>query len=67
MVLSPETVGKMMPDVYKKVEDEMVPLDGVLLPESIADQYWMLHKQPRNAWTFDLDLRPWSGSAWFNS
>jgi NAD(P)-dependent dehydrogenase (short-subunit alcohol dehydrogenase family) len=33
--------------------------DGILDPEHIADQYWMLHQQPRDAWTFELDLRPW--------
>ncbi len=33
--------------------------DGILKPENIADQYWMLHSQPRAAWTFELDLRPW--------
>jgi hypothetical protein len=21
---------------------------------------WFLHQQPRDAWTFELDLRPWS-------
>jgi len=33
--------------------------DGILNPEHIADQYWMLHDQPRDAWTHELDLRPW--------
>jgi len=33
--------------------------DGILNPEHIADQYWMLHNQPRDAWTHELDLRPW--------
>jgi short-subunit dehydrogenase len=33
--------------------------DGILDPEHIADQYWMLHNQPRDAWTHELDLRPW--------
>ncbi len=33
--------------------------DGILNPEHIADQYWMLHSQPRDAWTHELDLRPW--------
>ncbi len=33
--------------------------DGILNPEHIADAYWMLHKQPRDAWTHELDLRPW--------
>lgn len=35
------------------------PQDGILNPEHIADQYWMLHNQPRDAWTHELDLRPW--------
>ncbi|SIR82193.1 SDR family oxidoreductase [Pseudomonas sp. A214] len=34
--------------------------DGILNPEHIADNYWYLHTQPRDAWTFELDLRPWS-------
>ncbi len=33
--------------------------DGILNPEHIADTYWMLHQQPRDAWTHELDLRPW--------
>ena len=32
---------------------------GILNPDHIADQYWMLHQQPRDAWTHELDLRPW--------
>ena len=33
--------------------------DGILNPEHIADAYWSLHCQPRDAWTHELDLRPW--------
>ena len=33
--------------------------DGILNPAHIADNYWNLHRQPRDAWTFELDLRPW--------
>jgi NAD(P)-dependent dehydrogenase (short-subunit alcohol dehydrogenase family) len=33
--------------------------DGILSPEHIAEAYWYLHGQPRDAWTFELDLRPW--------
>jgi len=33
--------------------------DGILHPEHIAESYWMLHLQPRDAWTHELDLRPW--------
>jgi len=34
--------------------------DGILDPEHIAQNYVMLHRQPRDAWTHELDLRPWS-------
>jgi len=33
--------------------------DGILNPDHIAENYWHLHQQPRDAWTFELDLRPW--------
>jgi NAD(P)-dependent dehydrogenase (short-subunit alcohol dehydrogenase family) len=33
--------------------------DGILSPDHIADAYWYLHTQPRDAWTFEIDLRPW--------
>jgi len=32
--------------------------DGLLQPDAIAETYWHLHQQPRNAWTHELDLRP---------
>jgi NAD(P)-dependent dehydrogenase (short-subunit alcohol dehydrogenase family) len=32
---------------------------GILDPEHIAENYWHLHRQPRSAWTHELDLRPW--------
>ena len=32
--------------------------EGILNPEHIAEAYWWLHQQPRDAWTFELDLRP---------
>ena len=35
---------------------------GILNPESIAENYWNLHCQPRDAWTHEIDLRPWSES-----
>ena len=33
--------------------------DGILNPEHIAEAYWQIHCQPRDAWTHELDLRPW--------
>ena len=37
--------------------------DGILNPDHIAEAYWWLHQQPRDAWTFELDLRP-SAERW---
>lgn len=41
---------------------ELKEQDGILNPEHIADAYWNLHVQPRDAWTHELDLRPWMES-----
>lgn len=35
------------------------PRDGILNPDDIAENYYMLHMQPRSAWTHEIDLRPW--------
>ena len=42
------------PALYEKKAE-----DGILSPDHIAEMYWMLHRQPRDAWTHELDLRPW--------
>ena len=34
--------------------------DGMLAPDAIAELYYQLHVQPRSAWTFEADLRPWA-------
>jgi hypothetical protein len=31
----------------------------LLEPDAIASAYLALHRQPRSAWTQELDLRPW--------
>ena len=36
--------------------------DEILKPEDIAAAYVNLHKQPRSAWTHEIDLRPWRES-----
>src|SRR5450830_1607611 len=33
--------------------------DGIVNPEHIADVYWQLHMQPRDAWTHETEIRPW--------
>jgi len=40
-----------------------LPPDVLMNPESIANAYWALHQQSRDAWTFELDLRPY-GETW---
>jgi NAD(P)-dependent dehydrogenase (short-subunit alcohol dehydrogenase family) len=49
-----EFIRENFPERYKLKER-----DGILNPDHIADAYWMLHQQPKDAWTHELDLRPW--------
>ncbi|MFD1556235.1 SDR family oxidoreductase [Paraburkholderia silviterrae] len=37
--------------------------DGIVDPNSIAEAYYQIHMQPRNAWTHETELRPWM-EAW---
>jgi NAD(P)-dependent dehydrogenase (short-subunit alcohol dehydrogenase family) len=34
--------------------------DGMLDPAAIAESYHQLHAQPRSAWSWEVDLRPWA-------
>jgi len=34
--------------------------DQLMNPQSVAEAYWYLHSQTRDAWTFELDLRPYA-------
>ena len=33
--------------------------DQLMNPASVAQAYWQLYQQPRDAWTFELDVRPY--------
>jgi NAD(P)-dependent dehydrogenase (short-subunit alcohol dehydrogenase family) len=33
--------------------------DGLLDPDAIAETYFSLHRQPRSAWAWEIELRPW--------
>ncbi|PTU32817.1 SDR family oxidoreductase [Stenotrophobium rhamnosiphilum] len=46
-------------DNFPKVYTDRMDKEGIMLPEHIAENYWYLHSQPRDAWTFELDLRPY--------
>jgi NAD(P)-dependent dehydrogenase (short-subunit alcohol dehydrogenase family) len=45
----------LMPDAAEKLARE-----EILVPDEIAKNYVWLHRQARSAWTFEMDLRPWS-------
>jgi NAD(P)-dependent dehydrogenase (short-subunit alcohol dehydrogenase family) len=32
--------------------------DALMPPASVADAYWQLYQQPKSAWTFELEIRP---------
>jgi NAD(P)-dependent dehydrogenase (short-subunit alcohol dehydrogenase family) len=53
-----EFIKKLFPERYA-----LKSVDGILNPDHIADNYWHIHKQPRTAWTFEMDLRPYM-EAW---
>ena len=36
--------------------------DGFLSPDAIAQTYLQIHDQPRSAWTWEVELRPWTES-----
>ena len=48
---------KLLPDLYASKGE-----DGIIQPDDLAEIYWQLHNQPRSAWTFEQDARPFSES-----
>jgi NAD(P)-dependent dehydrogenase (short-subunit alcohol dehydrogenase family) len=50
-----EFIRTSFPETYARRSE-----GGILDPDHIAEHFWMLHAQPRDTWTFELDLRPWS-------
>lgn len=49
-----ERLKNAIPEYFDKLGE-----DGMLNVDAIADNYWHLYKQPRSAWTQELDLRPY--------
>jgi hypothetical protein len=39
--------------------EEALAGEALLTPDHIAAEYVRLWRQPRDAWTHELDLRPW--------
>jgi NAD(P)-dependent dehydrogenase (short-subunit alcohol dehydrogenase family) len=51
--------GQIRSARYEHLLGERGP-DSLLEPAAIAQTYVALHRQPRTAWTHELDLRPWA-------
>jgi NAD(P)-dependent dehydrogenase (short-subunit alcohol dehydrogenase family) len=49
-----EATKEFLPDLYASKE-----ADGIIQPDDLAEVYWQLHKQPKSAWTFEQDVRPY--------
>ena len=65
---APDTLGKMLgPERFAELRAARGEgRDGLILPEAVAETYWHLANQHRSAWTFELDLRSHSDTAWWN-
>lgn len=37
---------------------------SLLVPDAIAELYLQLHRQPRGAWSHEIDVRPWAEKFW---
>ena len=44
-------------------DPDTLPADTLMNPKSVAEAYWHLYHQPRDGWTFEMDLRPY-GETW---
>lgn len=44
-------------------DPDSLPADTLIDPKSVAETYWTLHHQHRDAWTFEMDIRPF-GERW---
>lgn len=44
-------------------DPDTLPPDTLMSPDSVAEAYWLLHQQTRDAWSFEIDLRPF-GERW---
>ncbi|MEL7198478.1 MAG: SDR family NAD(P)-dependent oxidoreductase [Pseudomonadota bacterium] len=62
---APDTLGKLLGDKFEPFK-AMKGEEGVIDPANIAETYWHLAQQPRNCWTHEVDIRPWTDVAWWN-
>lgn len=62
---APDTLGKLLGDKFEAFKAAK-GADGVIDPAALAETYWHLAHQPRNCWSHEVDVRPWTDVAWWN-
>lgn len=64
---APDTLGKMLgPERYEALRSTKGAVDGLILPEQVAETYLHLVRQHRSTWTFELDVRAYNDKPWWN-
>ena len=66
-VNSEDTSGRRSGDEWESVRAAAQASVAMLEPDAVADGFAYLHSQPRNCWTFELDMRPSNFTAWFHT
>jgi NAD(P)-dependent dehydrogenase (short-subunit alcohol dehydrogenase family) len=51
--------GQIESERYRHLIDERGE-DSLLAPDAIAELYLQLHRQPRSAWSHEIEVHPWS-------
>jgi NAD(P)-dependent dehydrogenase (short-subunit alcohol dehydrogenase family) len=51
--------GQIESERYRHLVEERGE-DSLLASDAIAELYQQLHRQPRSAWSHEIDVRPWS-------
>ena len=54
-LINSEAIRERFPDTVANAGP-----DAMLDPSSIAETYYAIHAQPRDAWTFETEVRPWT-------
>jgi len=62
---APDTLGKLLGDKFAAFKANKGE-NGVIDPAALAETYWHLAHQPRNCWSHEVDVRPWTDVPWWN-
>lgn len=64
---APDTLGKLLgPERFEQLRSTRGAADGLIQPEHVAETYLHLVRQHRSTWTFEMDVRSFSDTAWWN-